>query len=170
MIQKIDTFFSNYQNIISVFALILAIWSLIRTYWLDRFNIDIVNVEYHLHQGWKPMISFQIFNNSNSAIKILDLKITNTSDVPLQIVDFEPIQTYSETALGTKIPNFIHSSDYADNPIGCLIPANDSYSTRLYTHKYAKDIKVTVITNKKITLFCNKKTFLFPTVELIKYD
>lgn len=84
---------------VAIFALIVAIASLVYSFWMNRRKIDITDCELHTCSLDPPLIIFEIQSYSSVPITITKLEFFDGAKRIVPLRDYKPVETFSGTGI-----------------------------------------------------------------------
>lgn len=147
---------------ISAIALVISIYSVWYTRKQDKFSLEITDGYLIKIKGEPPIISFDIFNNSPSALTIEKVELLNSKNKKLTIL------YHYESRHNNNILN-AYDSRLSSNPFknSIIIPSNDSLELSYYLENRIDSVKIRITTNKNIHWLSKSKIF---TINLLETD
>ncbi|MGR8823717.1 hypothetical protein [Leuconostoc citreum] len=158
------------DTIIALFSLVLAAFSILYTFWSNRYSIEIENFDYEKNRE-HHLISVDFINTSTKNLKLLNLKFY-VDDILIETIDFDFEKYDQRKQLESRKSNFPFPDLYT--PISnfetlslktrlnqiefpkTMIP-NKQYNQCCFLSK--KPNKLVVSTNHHISLFSKTKSF-----------
>lgn len=144
-------FHLNFWNfLIAVLALLVSLYSVWYTSKNNRHSIEIVDCYIEQTKNRPTMIMFDILNNSNSSIKLLNVELFFYDGSRIKPLDYIPEQTYSSIGM-TRIPDIIRQEEYSQqfDHEEILAPYSKS-EFRYYLNPYSQDLKIQVTCDRPI--------------------
>lgn len=92
------------------------------------------------------MIMFDVFNNSNSSIKLLNIELFFYDESHVKPLDYEPTPTYSRSGVfQTPVYDMISPYDYSETFDGeTILGPYSKEEFRYYLNPYSQDLKIKV--------------------------
>lgn len=165
------------STITSIIALIISIYSVIKTNRFERFELIIRNPEYKPY-GDKYRLTFQVFNSSMRPICLRRINFKDPSDKDLLLpLHFDLDEYYHQLKLNeydklspiekesfSWLPYRIQNNEHPSKTTGIIINQNEYVSLTYYLDKSPQPINLIVIANEKLTSISKTKTYsLIPT-------
>lgn len=151
------------DTLISMLALLVALYSVWYTRRFNRPRIQIEGFECDLKSYDYPCIDFTLLNVSNVPITIKSIIFKSNEKVVDPVLDYEG-PTYSlASPLGITQTYPVLDADpiMLDEPI-TLLP-NSDIDFRYYFPELSGKLEITVNTNRFLSVFSKKKSFVFRT-------
>lgn len=168
---------------ISLIALLLSLYSVIKSNKINRFEITISNVEYEAVSD-KIRINFSLFNNSVKSVLIENIKFYSTKTQKQQLPASFDISAYYEIKnkqnepkpkpqdplLGNlpnaidisramQIPEYPQDYEYSSDTTNLRIKPNEYLNLTYYFDKIYLETTVKIKANEKISYFSKEKSF-----------
>ncbi len=175
------------STIISIIALFLSIYSVIKSNKINRFEITITDVEYEPISN-KIRINFSLFNNSIKSVLINKIEFFATKTKSKYYPDNFDIDAYykqkseqnkpkpRDPLLGNLLntndlissftmPEYIQSHEYPSETTNLIIKPNDYLNLTYYFDEITIETTIKITANERLTYFSKEKSF---SVILIK--
>ena len=161
---------NRWSSVIAFIALVVSIWSLIRTYRLNVYSIDVFNGSYDQENPNPFMLRFQLINNSHKAIKIKKVRIETLSGIEIQPLKHQPRhEPLKESSSMFDLPSIdlrtFSEYDYENDPTMEIIAPFKTFYVRYYVAQVSSPLKITITTDKRINNFSRTKSFITDFVE-----
>ncbi len=156
--------FNLWNFSIAVCALIVAIVSILYTFYTNQRSVKLTGFDVAQHQERPDLFEFDICNDSNRSFQILNIELLDEKQTPIRILDFEPMTRLRyETPTGVKYkysPININSWEYA-SPVDLphVLCVSEKINTSYYIEGHHQTVFVKISCDKKIHRF--KKHQLF---------
>lgn len=175
------------STIISIIALLLSTYSVIKSNKINRFEITITDVEYEPISD-KIRITFSLFNNSIKSILINKIEFLSTKTKYQYYPDDFDIKAYykqkleqnkpkpkdhmfgnllntSDLISSFSIPEYVQSYEYPSETSNLIIKPNDYLNLTYYFDDINIETTIKITANERLTFFSKEKSF---SVILIK--
>lgn len=175
------------STIISIIALFLSTYSVIKSNKINRFEITITDVEYESISN-KIRINFSLFNNSMKSILINKIEFLSTKTNHQYYPDVFDIKSYykqrseqnkpkpkdpllgnllntSDLVSSFTMPEYAQSYEYPSETSNLIIKPNDYLNLTYYFDEINLETTIKITANERLTFFSKEKSF---SVILIK--
>lgn len=188
MLNQIDMY-NLISLIISLLALIVAIYSVIKSNKINQYEILIEDPSFETIDN-KKRVMFSIYNNSMKSIKIHSIQFFTLNNIQLFPISFDISAYYKEQdllkyknikpsgPLGTTsladvlVPTYVHSYEYESNIKDFIVSPYKSDNITLYFEDFPEDINIKLNTNQRFD-FSVKPSYsqsdLFNLIKIIKF-
>lgn len=153
MIQYILINLDAMSFIISIFALVISIYSIWYTKRRNKHSLEIDDCYYLKFSNSPYQLSFDVVNNSTSGIRILDVSICDVDNQPVKVIEYDPVPITSPQEFASPF-----------NTERFLEP-NNRIEISNYVKETPDNLIIKVSCNKPISWFSKSKTFLIHPVK-----
>lgn len=151
--------FELWNFVIAVLALTIALYSVYYTRKNDKHSIEITDSYVSFVDHRPTLIMFNVLNNSNSSIKVVNVELLNADGSLITPLNYEPEQKYT-VINDLRIPDAYNKYDYSfpfESPE--IVPPYESTEFRYYLDPYRSDMKIRITCNQPIHRFRKSKLF-----------
>lgn len=165
------------STITSILALIISIYSVIKTNRIERFELIIRDPEYKQY-GDKYRLTFSVFNSGIRPICLIRINFKDPSDkdllLPLhfdldeyyhqiKLNEYDKLSTVEKTSFDW-LPYRVQNNEYPSKTYNIIINQSEYVSLTYYLDKSPQPIDLIVTANEKLTSISKTKTYsLIPT-------
>lgn len=170
---------------ISVLALLLSLYSVIKTNHFNKYQLIIKDTSFEIINGY-IRIKLNIFNNSNKSIEINKI-IFLDNNVEINPINFDIDKYYEQlrqisrpksqsinvygfnldTSIYSRIPQIAHYDEYPSKTKGIIIAPNTNENFTYYFSEKPRDFMINIESNQKLSFFKKSKKYSINLVESV---